>query len=125
MILKEIYSFLQKEKEVKKMYYYIGSEVIAFISVIVEKKQLSQVEWIIIMKILYDSVVYNRFDNNYYLQIFNCFINFYSYLKRNRTIINIIKKMMNFFKSRNKDYNEYLNNVFLILLNENKNGLTQ
>ena len=119
VILKEIYSFLQKEKEVKKMYYYIGSEVIAFISVIVEKKQLSQVEWIIIMKILYDSVVYNRFDN-YYLQIINCFINFYSYLKRNRTIINIIKQMMKYLKYRNKDCNEYLNNVFLILLNENK-----
>ena len=92
--------------------------MIVFVSVFItiKYKEISKIEWKMIMELLYNTVVYKFFDNQCFFSIFYCFSKICNNIKKNSFIINKIKAMVNLLCRKEIKIDNKLNEIFSTLI---------
>ena len=92
--------------------------MIVFVSVFItiKYKEISKIEWKMIMELLYNTVVYKFFDNQSFFSIFYCFSKICNNIKKNSFIINKIKAMVNLLCRKEIKIDNKLNEIFSTLI---------
>ena len=121
IIIRELYSFFLNIKVPKNQKYHLWKQLSDFICtfVIAKYKHFTKDEWVITFQLLSNSIVFNVFDNDSFLQVFECFSQNFQKLKTNQIIIKSINNFKQNLEINQKTVKYELNTVLLSLVNDN------
>ena len=121
IIIRELYSYFLNIKVPKNQKYHLWKQLSDFICtfVIAKYKHFTKDEWVITFQLLSNSIVFNVFDNDSFLQVFECFSQNFKKLKTNQIIIKSINNFKQNLEINQKTVKYELNTVLLSLVNDN------